>query len=836
MGRLITGAGYSGTIGGNVTVYGTPERQTIVVADVAGTVTFDASFNKGGDTIVLAKSASAYTIAQSGSTVILSDGDTRVIIPVGTVANTVQFSDGDRSLLFSGGVKIGVQSVTTTATSITAAGTPKATLLADTATQAARLVLSEESVSIGGNVVIYGTAGSEKVSVVGNGKLTFDASFNKGGDTVIFSDPATSFNATKAGSSVTLTDGQMTAVLPVGTVGLDVNFAGDARVLRFAGGAFLLGQDTLAASGATILTGKPILSQTFEKVVSPSLDAKLVAWDWEALGVYDINGDGRKDIILANGGDGTLPGWQADQIPAKPSDLVTTVLFGNAKGELLQVNSSGIGVIGWVNDWIYLPKQDGSGLYIVGIDHGREVPILPEGYPDPQYQSKLVAIEYANGNFVRDDNAILGNYKRFWHNSWQIGDLNGDGLADFVVARMDGFGVLYGVKDSLARLSADFEYFAPSNAEIGGFGASAMLDIGGDGDLDFVVLPYSSDNNPTDVKGDIFKFQNGSPFVNQNQEFKYNLYIRYEQWANGLEPVEVTAFVNGTNSKFDNSITPMEAKTWVTGTLRISSNTPINNVELAVDNSFIKMTSATYTGPDKYEVIDVASAQRSKNLTADWAKPDWTLTGDSLIFKTSEPIQVTGGSYYFFQPSDLTLSHSTFVATLDGTPRNYGYVSTRVADVNGDGLDDIIAMLEARDGDNQRIIAVMTQNKSETFDVKYITEKSSFLLGPTNNEYSTDPKFELFDLDLDGNLDIIWNLYTGTAAYLPNTVLFGDGRGNFQFDAAKAAMIFKGITWAGEGRTMMDDFNGDGTVDLLVLLHDANTVTPIMFYNHVMFG
>ncbi|MFM8500313.1 MAG: hypothetical protein ACKOAN_10030, partial [Chakrabartia sp.] len=61
VGRLITGAGYTGTIGGNITVYGTPERQTITVADVAGTVTFDPSFNKGGDTIVLAKSASAYT-------------------------------------------------------------------------------------------------------------------------------------------------------------------------------------------------------------------------------------------------------------------------------------------------------------------------------------------------------------------------------------------------------------------------------------------------------------------------------------------------------------------------------------------------------------------------------------------------------------------------------------------------------------------------------------------------------------------------------------------------------------------------------------------------------
>ena len=120
MGRLITGAGYTGTIGGSITVYGTPERQTITVADVAGTVTFDPSFNKGGDTIVLAKSAASYTIAQSGSTVVLSDGDSRIIIPVGTTANAIQFSDGDRALIFDGGVKIGSQTVTTTAATITA--------------------------------------------------------------------------------------------------------------------------------------------------------------------------------------------------------------------------------------------------------------------------------------------------------------------------------------------------------------------------------------------------------------------------------------------------------------------------------------------------------------------------------------------------------------------------------------------------------------------------------------------------------------------------------------------------------------------------------------------
>lgn len=68
MGRLITSAGYAGAIGGTISVFGTTEAQTITVADVSGTVTFDASFNKGSDTIILGGAAASYKIAQSGST------------------------------------------------------------------------------------------------------------------------------------------------------------------------------------------------------------------------------------------------------------------------------------------------------------------------------------------------------------------------------------------------------------------------------------------------------------------------------------------------------------------------------------------------------------------------------------------------------------------------------------------------------------------------------------------------------------------------------------------------------------------------------------------------
>lgn len=271
VGRLITGAGYTGTIGGNITVYGTAERQTITVADVAGTVTFDPSFNKGGDTIVLAKSAASYTIAQSGSTVILSDGDSRIVIPVGTVANTIQFSDGDRTLIYSGGVKIGGQAVTTTAATVTATGSTKSTLAADAATQAARLVLSEESASVGGNVIVYGTAGVESVSVVGGGNITFDASFNKGGDTISLTKAATNYTAERSGSSILIKDPTTTLNVPVGTVGLTADFKGDKRTILFANGDFKVGADALGLAGAKNLSAPNIAAISYQEIKSAAL-------------------------------------------------------------------------------------------------------------------------------------------------------------------------------------------------------------------------------------------------------------------------------------------------------------------------------------------------------------------------------------------------------------------------------------------------------------------------------------------------------------------------------------------------------------------------------------
>ena len=113
---------------------------------VAGTleVTFDPSFNAGGDTIVLAGSAGDYTIVRVGSGVQLTNGTITVTVPVGTAGADIVFANGagvgdddSRVLRFDpsdGSFKLGTQEVTTAVEPVDGGGSPPVTVSVDNPT------------------------------------------------------------------------------------------------------------------------------------------------------------------------------------------------------------------------------------------------------------------------------------------------------------------------------------------------------------------------------------------------------------------------------------------------------------------------------------------------------------------------------------------------------------------------------------------------------------------------------------------------------------------------------------------------------------------------------
>ena len=121
MARLVAGSGgYAATVGGTVRIFGTTDVEVISLADTAGTVSFDGSFNRGGDFIILPNAANTYSISRVGSSVTLSDADSTITIPVGSKGSTLQFADGELILKFGGQVLLGSQVISAASATITA--------------------------------------------------------------------------------------------------------------------------------------------------------------------------------------------------------------------------------------------------------------------------------------------------------------------------------------------------------------------------------------------------------------------------------------------------------------------------------------------------------------------------------------------------------------------------------------------------------------------------------------------------------------------------------------------------------------------------------------------
>ena len=121
---ILTRAGEDVDVGGDLTVVGTTSGGEVITI-IRGTVVLDPSFNAGGDTVRLPDDAGFFTVRLVGSSAILSGLGLTVTIPVGSSGLQVSFNDVSRTLLFdaaSSRVKLGDQTITSTATKVAPAG------------------------------------------------------------------------------------------------------------------------------------------------------------------------------------------------------------------------------------------------------------------------------------------------------------------------------------------------------------------------------------------------------------------------------------------------------------------------------------------------------------------------------------------------------------------------------------------------------------------------------------------------------------------------------------------------------------------------------------------
>ena len=231
-------------------------------------------------------------------------------------------------------------------------------------------------------------------------------------------------------------------------------------------------------------------------------------------------------------------------------------------------------------------------------------------------------------------------------------------------------------------------------------------------------------------------------------------------------------------------------------------------------------------------VIDVGNDGQNDIVTLPYVVN--TNSSDNIDYVHGDILKFSNGVYN---------QRYTFLAKTPEVPSNYGYAFAKVVDLNNDGLQDIVALMEVNTGSPLKIISVMLQQPNNTFSVDYVDVNNSIYIGPSgskNYEYVLSPKLEIIDIDGDRKLDLFIPLFQGPTNHKSSGIFFGDGAGNFTQDRKKADTLFANVNWQGTARTIMSDFNNDGVGDLLVLQQGlkqgVEVITPTVYLSQMSFG
>ncbi|MEJ6010151.1 tandem-95 repeat protein [Novosphingobium aquae] len=252
--RLVAANAFAASLGGNGTVIGTNAFQDITVPNLPASLSFDGSFSRGGDVVRLPGNAASYSIMTSGSFAVLTDGDTRVSIPIGTAGMAIVFADGPRTLLYDvslGSPRLGNESFGSTSLSVTAPPDGSTIPTGVDSDASGRLIfVTANDATFGGKATVLGTNGAEHITLTG-GAISLDGSFSRGGDVLTLGGSPSSYSAYISGSFLVLNSSVSSATIPIGTAGMLLDFPGaDDRMLRFdvQSGSVKIGTQTITST------------------------------------------------------------------------------------------------------------------------------------------------------------------------------------------------------------------------------------------------------------------------------------------------------------------------------------------------------------------------------------------------------------------------------------------------------------------------------------------------------------------------------------------------------------------------------------------------------------
>jgi hypothetical protein len=206
---------------------------------------------RGGDLVELPGDAAEWCVVEIGDAALLSDGDTHVLIPLGTAGVLLSFDDGVRTLArdpHTGSAMIGTQAL---GDKLVAVEAPDQAIAlpagGDPAIEADLLLATGGEVTAGGTFAVTGTDGAEQVTML-HGTFDFDDTFGHGNDTLTLDAATTVFTAVRDSGSVLLDSMMLDAKIPGGASGTTLEFTDDSRDL-----VYLIDTDTMTI-GTQVIT------------------------------------------------------------------------------------------------------------------------------------------------------------------------------------------------------------------------------------------------------------------------------------------------------------------------------------------------------------------------------------------------------------------------------------------------------------------------------------------------------------------------------------------------------------------------------------------------------
>ena len=564
---------------------------------------------------------------------------------------------------------------------------------------------------------------------------------------------------------------------------------------------------TTSVNSATQLPQVNIALGKGDGTFRPAVSAAL-AVGGKALATGDFNGDSKLDFVTANisnqiqvslgNGDGTFRAARVAYTNGPPAQIAVGDFNGDGKLDIVVTNTSANNIsvfLGNGDGTFQASKNFDAGVLPGGVavgdfngDGKLDIAVSSTGYLDDQTYLLVggvtVSILLGNGDgtFQAKQDFPVGRQS----NSIAVGDINGDGKLDLVVAHTDttSSGSGYnssGVSVLLGKGDGTFQPTVELSVTQGAFGGSAygvaLRDVNGDNNLDILVsngssASYSSGHYTFSV---LLGLGNGAFQTHQEFTAGYNAFSLAIGDINGDGKPDVVALTSSPPSYGNGALT-----------LAFGNG----------DGTFGVAQRTQYLNPEALLVADVNGD----------GIPD-IITPFNFITQ-SVAVQISKGDGTFLPAVNYAL---------EPMPSQIGKTYTPIlADINGDGIPDLLIPYTGSrliNGFAQTVsgFALLPGNGDGSFQAAAL-----HVVGPFPEYTPNSPVFAVMDIDGDGYPDIAETggrqFGTGGNVYYGLSVLLNNGDGSFQPPAVYAASDAYGPV-----SLQLQDVTGDGYPDLVIV-------------------